>query len=414
MDYIYAPPPPPPSEGKRNKNGGQGQMSHSTSSSTGTNRYPNQNYKKPNNYNKRRNNNNYNNNNISNKKRFKLSKDRNDNRYKSTSNNINNGNNHISNDGNINNQVNLSNLPTHLPNLISSLISIQSQINNNNNNNNNDNNDNNQHSESENEIDEEALYLKNKGLTVNLDSEKPIIAIPGTNIVLQSDDDIQLWIEERKKNWPTNQRIKEKKLIANENKNTIQTGTADSDNNNNRSKFNKPNNKLLNKDKFCHNLIKFSFCKCQTTCQYNHDLKLLKDFKQNQLLEKKLNLVPQKILPMINNSKNIKTIEQFKVYIPERFDPTKSSLLFEKNNLINNYNQRFNNRNRNNNKNKNKSNTKFDKLDKISLSEKNKDFNQMLIQRNNENDNNIILDFINEIFKTGIICNDLNDIKKKL
>ncbi|KAG7731090.1 hypothetical protein KL948_003370 [Ogataea haglerorum] len=37
-----------------------------------------------------------------------------------------------------------------------------------------------------------------------------IIAIPGTNIVLDSEEDIQKWIEERRKNWPTNKRIQEK------------------------------------------------------------------------------------------------------------------------------------------------------------------------------------------------------------
>lgn len=36
--------------------------------------------------------------------------------------------------------------------------------------------------------------------------------IPGTTISLQTDEDIAKWIEERKKRWPTDKRIEEKKL----------------------------------------------------------------------------------------------------------------------------------------------------------------------------------------------------------
>ncbi|AOA61277.1 hypothetical protein PP7435_CHR1-1512 [Komagataella phaffii CBS 7435] len=41
------------------------------------------------------------------------------------------------------------------------------------------------------------------------DPGKPI-PIPGTSIVLQTEEDIQKWIEERKKNWPTRKRMLEK------------------------------------------------------------------------------------------------------------------------------------------------------------------------------------------------------------
>ena len=50
----------------------------------------------------------------------------------------------------------------------------------------------------------------------------------------------------------------------------------------------------------------------------------------------------------------------------------------------------------------------------FSRKEKSKDFNQMLIQKDNENENSIILDFINEIFKFGIVSDDLDVIKEKL
>ena len=38
------------------------------------------------------------------------------------------------------------------------------------------------------------------------------MCIPGTNIKLESDEDIQKWIEERKKNWPTKKNLEKKQL----------------------------------------------------------------------------------------------------------------------------------------------------------------------------------------------------------
>lgn len=40
-----------------------------------------------------------------------------------------------------------------------------------------------------------------------------IVPIPGTSIVLASPEDIKMWIAERKKNWPTEARIEEKKKM---------------------------------------------------------------------------------------------------------------------------------------------------------------------------------------------------------
>lgn len=40
------------------------------------------------------------------------------------------------------------------------------------------------------------------------------ICIPGTTITLQTDEDIAKWIEERKKNWPSNKNIERKKQEA--------------------------------------------------------------------------------------------------------------------------------------------------------------------------------------------------------
>ncbi|ODV66827.1 hypothetical protein HYPBUDRAFT_152878 [Hyphopichia burtonii NRRL Y-1933] len=40
--------------------------------------------------------------------------------------------------------------------------------------------------------------------------DEQVTLIPGTNISLQTDEDIAKWIEERKKKWPTNRRVQEK------------------------------------------------------------------------------------------------------------------------------------------------------------------------------------------------------------
>ncbi|KAH3670519.1 hypothetical protein OGAPHI_001034 [Ogataea philodendri] len=50
------------------------------------------------------------------------------------------------------------------------------------------------------------------------DDEKEIaaktVAIAGTNIVLETEEDIQKWIEERRKNWPTTKRVEEKQASS--------------------------------------------------------------------------------------------------------------------------------------------------------------------------------------------------------
>lgn len=54
----------------------------------------------------------------------------------------------------------------------------------------------------EDEEDEEKMLTK----------KNSPIAIPGTSIVLQTDEDIAQWIAERKKNWPSKKRIEQKSL----------------------------------------------------------------------------------------------------------------------------------------------------------------------------------------------------------
>lgn len=52
---------------------------------------------------------------------------------------------------------------------------------------------------------------------------KQAVSIPGTNIVLETEEDIQKWIEERKHNWPTRKRMEEKQKEKEENDKILKT-----------------------------------------------------------------------------------------------------------------------------------------------------------------------------------------------
>ena len=54
-------------------------------------------------------------------------------------------------------------------------------------------------------------------------STKKVVAIPGTNITLQTEEDIAKWIEERKKNWPTKANVERKQQLKEEKRKTNET-----------------------------------------------------------------------------------------------------------------------------------------------------------------------------------------------
>lgn len=93
-----------------------------------------------------------------------------------------------------------------------------------------------------------------------LDDDKTI-AIQGTNIVFENEEDIQKWIEERKKNWPTNKRVEEKhkeiekakKIMENLNGTAGEKGGASSN------------------VKVCNFFMKTGRCKNGQNCRYSHD-----------------------------------------------------------------------------------------------------------------------------------------------
>ncbi|ESX02970.1 hypothetical protein KL918_002256 [Ogataea parapolymorpha] len=108
-----------------------------------------------------------------------------------------------------------------------------------------------------------------------------LIAIPGTNIVLDSEEDIQKWIEERRKNWPTNKRVQEKKSLQKE-----QT----------QPKPNEPRNRRV-----CRFWQNSRNCKNGAKCRFLHESG------------------PQRPRQLPNHK--VKQIQGLSVQIPQRFTP---------------------------------------------------------------------------------------------
>ncbi|KAG7839721.1 hypothetical protein KL942_003332 [Ogataea angusta] len=108
-----------------------------------------------------------------------------------------------------------------------------------------------------------------------------LIAIPGTNIVLESEEDIRKWIEERRKNWPTNKRVQEKQSMQKE-----QTQT----------KANEPRNRRV-----CRFWQNSRNCKNGAKCRFLHESG------------------PQRPRQLPNHK--VKQIQGFSVQIPQRFTP---------------------------------------------------------------------------------------------
>ncbi|KAK9452242.1 nuclear fragile X mental retardation-interacting protein 1-domain-containing protein [Limtongia smithiae] len=72
-----------------------------------------------------------------------------------------------------------------------------------------------------------SYYNRTKSSAPDGLTENGPVPVYGTNIVLQSDDDIQKWIEERKKKWPTAKRMKEKEDADKERRKLVEQERAD-------------------------------------------------------------------------------------------------------------------------------------------------------------------------------------------
>lgn len=116
----------------------------------------------------------------------------------------------------------------------------------------------------------------------DLDDEKQH-AIQGTNIVLDSAEDIQKWIEERRKNWPTTKRVNEK---------TSQTSTSSASTTGN----------------ICRYFQRTGKCRMGDRCKYSHQVvKTLPNHKVKIVNGVHIQ-VPQRFTPLTNGGKSLNAL----------------------------------------------------------------------------------------------------------
>ncbi|KAG0672811.1 hypothetical protein C6P42_003116 [Pichia californica] len=149
--------------------------------------------------------------------------------------------------------------------------------------------------------DEDDLLLDDEA-----DWEKKV-AIQGTNIVFENDEDIQKWIEERKKNWPTNKRVEDKRKEIENAKKIVE----------NLNNQNATNDGSKSKVKMCNFWVKNGRCKNGKKCKYSHDMTNYSKPADNNNNKNRSNTISTR--PLKNHK--VKLIHGIPVQIPSRFIP---------------------------------------------------------------------------------------------
>ncbi|ODV96088.1 hypothetical protein PACTADRAFT_49501 [Pachysolen tannophilus NRRL Y-2460] len=153
-------------------------------------------------------------------------------------------------------------------------------------------------------------------------TSKAPIPIPGTSIVLTTPEDIQKWIEERKKNWPSKKRILEKEELKKQKIETQSISTSTSsksielkgkrpgDNNNEDDE----RNDIKKRKRICKYFARGN-CRNQN-CQMSHDLKSAQmEQAQRPLKNNKLVYfngipvnIPERYAASLNKGKSLHTL----------------------------------------------------------------------------------------------------------
>lgn len=136
--------------------------------------------------------------------------------------------------------------------------------------------------------EDEEMILKKQYQETRTKPKEPVF-IPGTSITLETEEDINKWIEERKKKWPSRRNIEEKEKL----RQTQETGTPKK--RQNESTGNQNTKKPKNICKFYQNNKR---CKFGNKCKNVHELASTGVNKPSQ---------------------NVKTINNIPVAIPQRF-----------------------------------------------------------------------------------------------
>ncbi|KAK6200384.1 nuclear fragile X mental retardation-interacting protein 1-domain-containing protein [Scheffersomyces amazonensis] len=297
MDFVYAPPPPPSSSKKTggSTNGIQHAQISASNEESSTNH--------KNNKNKNNNNNNNNNNNRRyNKHNAKQV-------YNQSSNNINQ---EIASSV----TTSLLDLPTYLPNE-EPVIDVSPSTKDRDEGPIKDKTDLDNNDEINNEVNDDEVSQTVK------DPSQPIV-IPGTNITLQTDEDIAKWIEERKKRWPTRKNIELKEQTQAQAQAQVQVQDQQNEiNSQDRKRRNSNSNSDTPNTKKARNICRFyqlhKHCKFGNKCKNLHELPDSSISKSNKFDNPAFNL------PDIESTHFKRTINDIPVLIPKLYSNIQKS-----------------------------------------------------------------------------------------
>ncbi|GAV26774.1 hypothetical protein PMKS-000230 [Pichia membranifaciens] len=138
---------------------------------------------------------------------------------------------------------------------------------------------------------------------------KKKIAVQGTNIILENEEDIQRWIEERKKNWPTNSRVEKKRKELENAKRIVE----------NINHQTHPDEKDTPKVKMCNFWLRTKKCRLGKDCKFSHDMS---NYSKPKNYSGKTRTKTLSTKPLPNHK--LKLIHGIPVQIPSRFTPLKN------------------------------------------------------------------------------------------
>lgn len=152
--------------------------------------------------------------------------------------------------------------------------------------------------------------------------EKEKICIAGTSITLDTEEDIQKWIEERKKRWPTRKNIEEKEKAQREKLNN-QLQNSPGDPNNKRSRDNNGTNSQLQDKKrqkrICHFYQQNKKCRFGAKCKNVHEQPVNSSSNPERGVAGSRTKVNLGSLLPTSSACVVKTINDIQVNIPQRF-----------------------------------------------------------------------------------------------
>ncbi|ODQ65824.1 hypothetical protein NADFUDRAFT_82782 [Nadsonia fulvescens var. elongata DSM 6958] len=151
-------------------------------------------------------------------------------------------------------------------------------------------------------------------------SREPV-PIPGTGIMLVTDDDIKLWIEQRKKNWPSRKRVEEKvqekqlrdteRELIQKDQNTLKRQREDQSEKGSLHDSKRAKNSGDKSSKpSCKFFARNGHCRWGQKCKYRHDAASAADADSK-------------------NKSNAKDSSKVKRFEPRKFEPANKSSLYQ-------------------------------------------------------------------------------------